>query len=130
MKATKARTSKLDAIKAGLTAAWKNRDPQHAAVIISAAGPDQAWAMSAAAKLGFIPEYYVNSIRVHLPTAARAARDVIVETHPNDVIRRLGLEIDVSVDGEELERMLTDALECYCTVIGMSKDGYMVHTKF
>jgi uncharacterized Ntn-hydrolase superfamily protein len=67
MKATKARTLKLDAIKAGLTTAWENRDPQAAAEIISAAGYDQHMAMDAAADLGFIPEYYVNSIRVYLP---------------------------------------------------------------
>jgi hypothetical protein len=63
----KARFKKLDKIKADLATAWENRDPQAAAEIISAAGYDQPMAMDAAADLGFIPEYYVNSIRVHLP---------------------------------------------------------------
>ena len=68
---TKARLKKLDAIKAGLAAAWENRDPQAAADIIAEAGTDQHWAMDAAFAVGFSPEYYDGStIRVHLPVRA------------------------------------------------------------
>lgn len=67
MASTKARFKKLDAIKTGLAAAWENRDPQAAAEIIAEAGYDQHWAMDAAFDLGFSPEYYADSIRVHMP---------------------------------------------------------------
>jgi uncharacterized Ntn-hydrolase superfamily protein len=68
MKATeKARFKKLDKIKAALKAAWDKRDPQAAAEIIVNAGYDQGWAMDAAFDVGFQPEYYGYSIRVHMP---------------------------------------------------------------
>lgn len=67
MASTKSRLKKLYAIKAGLAAAWENRDPQAAADIIAEAGTDQHWAMDAAFAVGFSPEYYADTIRVHLP---------------------------------------------------------------
>jgi hypothetical protein len=45
-----------------------NRDPQSAAdLIASLDGIDRDNAMDAASAVGFVPEFYVNSIRVHLP---------------------------------------------------------------
>ena len=68
---TTARFKKLDKIKAELKAAWENKNPQAAAEIIVAAGYDQGWAMDAAFDVGFCPEYYGYSIRVHMPESVK-----------------------------------------------------------
>jgi hypothetical protein len=76
MKATtKARFKKLDKIKADLKAAFDKRDPQAAANIIVSAGYDQPWAMDAAFDVGFQPEHYGYSIRVHMPESGNRDSD-------------------------------------------------------
>jgi hypothetical protein len=72
---TKIKTEKLDAIRGRLQAAFEKKDAQSAAQILADLnetphGPDRVplgLAMDVAADVGFIPEYYANSIRVYLP---------------------------------------------------------------
>jgi uncharacterized Ntn-hydrolase superfamily protein len=59
---------KIDAIKSGMADAWKRQNPQAAATLIVESGDLQHIAMGAASDVGFIPEYYPNSIRVYLPS--------------------------------------------------------------
>ena len=49
--------------------AFASRDPQTAANIIGAAvsSTDRQARMDAAARAGFVPEFYASSIRVYLP---------------------------------------------------------------
>jgi hypothetical protein len=57
----------IAAIQIQLDLAWKARDPQAAAEAIAKADKLQDYAMDYANSIGFIPEYYASSIRVHLP---------------------------------------------------------------
>jgi len=61
------KSRKIAAIQTQLDLAWKARDPQAAAEAIAKADKLQDYAMDYAESIGFIPEYYVNSIRVYLP---------------------------------------------------------------
>ena len=61
------KAQKIDAIKARMVDAWERKSPQAAAILIVESGDLQHIAFDAASDVGFIPEYYPGSVRVHLP---------------------------------------------------------------
>jgi hypothetical protein len=54
----------------------------------------------------------------------------LVRSTVHEVITRLNVIVDAEVDGEELEQILMNALECHCSVLGMDASGNLIHTKF
>lgn len=79
--------AKIDKLRADLTAAHAARDPQKAADILAniTDGTLQGWGFKLAEEVGFRPEFYAGSIRVHLPVDKVVERPAPVVGGPCDL---------------------------------------------